>query len=118
MLSLQISRQLTFCAWLYPKWRRWYPRLGVFELKTSETPSYIENHITCDLREDGKGSWTVRADDVHNFKVNDSIDFNNILRLMYLLKDYFLMFPLESGTDSAYLMTLKRMKVRWLSVDK
>ena len=89
MLSLQISRQLTFCAWLYPKWRRWYPRLGVFELKTSETPSYIENHITCDLREDGKGSWTVRADDVHNFKVNDSIDFNNILRLMYLLKDYF-----------------------------
>ena len=84
---MQISEQLTFCTWIYPRWSRWYPRIGVFEIKTSETPRYIEKQIHFDLRLSKKGSdLNIRAMDVQTFHVNDSIPYVNILRLVSLFR--------------------------------
>ena len=59
----------------------------MFEIKTSETPQYIEKQIHFDLRLSKTGSaLNIRAVDVQTFKVNDSIPYVNILRFVSIFR--------------------------------
>ena len=54
--------------------------MGIFEIRTSETMD-SDNIISTILIADANGALNIRSLDVHSFKLNDSIQYNNILRL-------------------------------------
>ena len=54
--------------------------LGIFEIRTTESLD-SENIISTILIADANGALNIRSLDVHSFKLNDSIQYNNILRL-------------------------------------
>ena len=54
--------------------------MGVFEIRTSRTLE-SDNVISTILIADENGALNIRALDVHSFKLNDSIPYNNILRM-------------------------------------
>ena len=93
MLTVQITNQLTFCAWIYPTWCRWaYLKLGAFEIKTSETLDNDEQMVALFLKVDESGDLTFMASYVHLFTLNVSIDSVNILRIVriLILKSFYL----------------------------
>ena len=53
--------------------------MGIFEIRTTETLE-SDNIISTILRADVNGALNIRSLDVHSFKLNDSIQYNNILR--------------------------------------
>ena len=91
--NIQISDQLSVCAWINPLWTRWYPGVEVFNVKTTE------RLISCHLKENKKkGILDIRATYViikneeystmKNliFKTNDSFAIHQMLRfLVYLI---------------------------------
>ena len=54
--------------------------MGVFEIRTTETLD-DPNIISTVLKADENGALNIRALDVHSFKLNDSIPYDNILRM-------------------------------------
>ena len=56
--------------------------LGIFEIRTTESLD-SENIISTILIADANGALNIRSLDVHSFKLNDSIQYNNILRLSW-----------------------------------
>ena len=54
--------------------------MGIFEIRTTETLDN-PNVISTVLMADENGALIIRALDVHSFKLNDSIPYNNILRM-------------------------------------
>ena len=58
--------------------------MGVFEIRTSNTLD-SPNIISTVIIADDKGALTIRALDVHTFKLNDSIPYVNILRCSFKL---------------------------------
>lgn len=54
--------------------------MGVFEIRTTDTLD-DPNIISTVLKADENGALNIRALDVHSFKLNDSIPYDNILRM-------------------------------------
>ena len=55
--------------------------MGLFEIRTSRTLSQSLNIISTLLEADENGALRIGALDVHSFKMNDSILYNNVLRM-------------------------------------
>ena len=53
--------------------------MGIFEIRTTETLE-SDNIISTLLIADVNGALNIRSLDVQSFKLNDSIQYNNILR--------------------------------------
>ena len=53
--------------------------MGIFEIRTTETME-SDNIISTILIADANGALNIRALDVQSFLLNDSIQYNNILR--------------------------------------
>ena len=82
----QVTNQLTFCAWIYPRWSRWTNlKLGAFEIKTTETLHNDEKIVAIYFKVDKKGNLTFMASYVHLFKLNVSIASVNILRIVCIV---------------------------------
>ena len=55
--------------------------MGLFEIRTTSTLSRSLNIISSMLQADENGAVRIVALDVHSFNLNDSIPYNNILRM-------------------------------------
>ena len=86
------------CAWIYPKWVRWSKyqlnflsdsnrfvifsgddQFGIFNIRTPETlesPNFVGVLLTFDEN----GILSVWSMDVHKFRFNHSVPFENVLR--------------------------------------
>ena len=88
--------------------------MGIFEITTSEAILNTTHTIRCVLMMGKKGAMNVWAQNVHHFAFN--IPYPNILRwaAIFRISIIFLLSSTESGTDSVFLMTLKRIRPRSL----
>ena len=78
---LQVTNQLTFCAWIYPSWSRWTnSKIGIFEIRNTDTLHYDEKIVTIYLIFDENGELKLEAAYVHLFTIDESINSVNILR--------------------------------------
>ena len=75
-----MTKQLSICAWIYPKWARWSKiGIGLLNIRTPETRE-TPNFIGILLQPDEDEMLAVWSMDVHVFRFNQSIPYVNILR--------------------------------------